>query len=159
MYVFHFYRTLAPSMIPLQIGEHGYESNHATRVQVVPIRTAGNGLCYKFDLTNPFPFYGNTLQMVISSSNLGTDKLNKVDLFIAAENTWQGTIGFGWPYSKIPFSVSGAFSTETVNVISVDLEENIWNYRDGNDNFEHCMNSLPMNKCASIFDPRLLKNL
>ena len=157
--MFRSYRTLAPSLIPLQIGEHGYVSNHATRIQVVPIRSASKGLCYKFDMTNPFPFYEDTLQMVISSSNLGIDKLDKVDLFIAAENTWQGTIGFGWPYSKIPLSVSGDFSTEIVNVINVDIEENIWNYRDGNDNFDDCMNSLPMKKCASIFDPRPLKNL
>ena len=97
--------------------------------------------------------------MVIGSSNLGTDKLTKVDLFIAAENTWQGTIGYGWPYSKIPLTASGAFSTELVNTINVDLEENIWNYRDGKDNFDDCMNNLHMNNCASIFDPRPLKNL
>ena len=97
--------------------------------------------------------------MVISSSNVGADKLNKVNLFIASENTWQGTIGYGWPYSKIPFSASGAFSTEIVDVINVDLEENIWNYRNGKYNFEDCMNSLHMNKCASIFDSRPLKNL
>ena len=126
--------------------------------EVVPVRTIANGLCYKFSMSNPFPFH-NTLQMVISSSNVKTDKLNKVNLFIASENTWQGTIGNGWPYSKIPFLASGAFSTEIVNVINVDLEENIWNYRDGKYNFDDCMNSLHMNKCVSIFDSRPLKNL
>ena len=149
------YRALAPYFIPLQIGKHLY---NGSKIEVVPIRTMGNGLCYKFHMSNPFPFH-NLLQMVISSSNVGTDKLNKVDLFIASENTWQGTIGNGWPYSKIPFSASGAFSTEIVNVINVDLEENIWNYRDGKYNFDDCMNSLHMNKCASIFDSRPLKNL
>ena len=143
------------SLIPFQIGEHNYDG---TWIEVVPIRTMGYGLCYKFHLSNPFPLT-NTLQLVIGSSNLGTDKLTKVDLFIAAENTWQGTIGYGWPYSKIPLTAIGAFSTELVNTINVDLEENIWNYRDGQDNFDDCMNNLHMNKCASIFDPRPLKNL
>ena len=73
-------------MIPFQIGEHDY---YGTRIEVVPIRTMVDGLCYKFNLSNPFPSY-NRLQIVIGSSILGTDKLNKVDLFIAAENTWQG---------------------------------------------------------------------
>ena len=87
----HSYRTSltidSAGMIPFQIGEHNY---YGTRIDVAPIRTMGNGLCYKFNMTNPFPFWKNTLNMVIGSSNLGTDKLNKVDLFIAAENTWQG---------------------------------------------------------------------
>ena len=85
--VSHSYRTSTDfEMIPFQIGEHNY---YGTRIEVAPIRTMGNGLCYKFNMTNPFPFF-NTLQLVIGSSNLRTDKLNKVDLFIAAENTWQG---------------------------------------------------------------------
>ena len=66
----------------------------------------------------------------------------------------QGTIGNDWPYSKIPFSASGDFSNELTSVISVNLEENIWNYRDGKDNFDDCMNSLNISKCYSIFDPR-----
>ena len=151
----HFYRAFIP-LIPLQIGEQDY---NGTRIEVVPIRTVGNGLCYKFHLTNPFPLYGYALQMVIGSSNLGTDKLNKVDLFIAAENTWQGTIISDWPYSKIPFAASGVFSTNLISIVNVDLEENVWNYRDGKENIDECMNGLNTNPCASIFDPRPLKNL
>ena len=142
-------------MIPFQIGEHDY---YGTRIEVVPIRTMVDGLCYKFNLSNPFPSY-NRLQIVIGSSILGTDKLNKVDLFIAAENTWQGLIYHDWPYSKIPLTASGVFSTEVAKIITIDLEENVWNYRDGEDNFGDCMNGLQRSKCASIFDPRSLKNL
>ena len=84
----HSYRAPIPDLIPFKIGNHDY---NGTRIEVVPIKTMGHGLCYKFNMSNPFPFYGNMLHMVIGSSDLGTDKLNKVDLFIAAENTWQGT--------------------------------------------------------------------
>ena len=76
-------------------------------------------------------------------------------------NTYKRSTFFpnvNFSYSKIPFLASGAFSTEIVNVINVDLEENIWNYRDGKCNFDDCMNSLHMNKCVSIFDSRPLKN-
>ena len=66
----------------------------------------------------------------------------------------QGTIGNDWPYSKIPFSASGDFSNELISVINVNLEENIWNYRDGKDNFDDCINGLNISKCSSIFDPR-----
>ena len=142
-------------MIPFQIGEHDY---YGTRIEVVPIRTMVDGLCYKFNLSNPFPSY-NRLQIVIGSSILGTDKLNKVDLFIAAENTWQGLFYHDWPYSKIPLTASGVFSTKVAKIITIDLEENVWNYRDGEDNFGDCMNGLQRSKCASIFDPRSLKNL
>ena len=142
-------------LIPFQIGEHNY---YGTRIEVVPIRTMANGLCYKFNMTNPFPFY-NMLQMVVSSSILGSDKLQKVNLFISAENTWQGTIINDWPYSKIPFAVSGVFFTNLISIVNVDLEENVWNYRDGNENIDECMSGLSTNPCASIFDPKPLKNL
>ena len=82
----HSYRTSA-GLIPFQTGEHNY---YGTRIEVAPIRTMGNGLCYKFNMTNPFPLANFQFQIIIGSSNLGIDKLNKVDLFIAAENTWQG---------------------------------------------------------------------
>ena len=82
----HFCRALLPDLIPLKIGKHDY---NGTRIEVVPIRTISYGLCYKFNMSNPFPSF-DTLQMAIGSSSLETDKLNKVDLFIAAENTWQG---------------------------------------------------------------------
>ena len=131
----HFYRGLTPVLLPLQIGIHDY---NGTKIEVVPIRTMGYGLCHKFKMSKPFPTFGK-LQIVIGSSSLETDRLHKVDLFIAAENTWQGTIGHGWPYSKIPFTASGAFSTDLVNINNVDLEENIWHYRDGKDNFDDCM--------------------
>ena len=141
-------------MIQFQIGEHDY---YGTRIEVVPIRTKGYGLCYKFNMSNPFPL-SKPLHIIFGSSNLETDKLKKVDLFIAAENTWQGTIGYGWPYSKIPLTASGAFLKDLISVNYVDLEENIWHYRDGKDDFDDCMNGLQINKCASIFDPRPLKN-
>ena len=141
-------------MTPFQIGEHAY---HGTRATLEPIRTISYGLCYKFNLSNPLSFY-NQFQMIIGSSELGMDKLKKVDLFIASENTWQGTIGLGWPYSKIPLVASGAFSTDVANIINIAIEENIWNYRDGKDDFDDCMSGQHKGKCVSIFVPRPLKN-
>ena len=141
-------------MTPIRIGEHSYTNTRAT---LEPIRTLGYGLCYKFNMSNPLPHF-EQLQIFIGSSKLGMDKLKKVDLFIAAKNTWQGTIGKGWPYSKIPLVASGAFSTEVTNIINIGIEENLWNYRDGKDDFDDCMRDQPKDKCVSIFDPRPLEN-
>ena len=52
------------------------------------------------------------LHLIIGSSILGLDKLKKVDLFIGAENTWQGTIGL---YTNHPLIASGVFSVDAVN--------------------------------------------
>ena len=95
------------------------------------------------------------LQLVVSSStSSGVDKLENLDFYIASDNTWQGVVIDDWPYSKIPYVVRGAFSTETTTSIYVELEENIWKYREGISDFDECMNDQPMQNCKSIFDLR-----
>ena len=96
-------------MKQLETGEHDYVG---TRINVVPIKTMIRGLCYKFNLSNPLPLQNKQLHLIIGSSILGLDKLKKVDLFIGAENTWQGTIGL---YTNHPLIASGVFSVDAVN--------------------------------------------
>ena len=95
-----------------------------------------------------------SLQLVIGSSTSGLDKLEKLNFYIASDNTWQGVIMNKWPYSNTPMLVSGVFSTETFSSVIVELDENIWKYRKGLSDFDECMNDQPMQKCISIFDPR-----
>ena len=72
---------------------------------------------------------------------------------------WQGIFGKRWPYSKsTPLSIDGIFSTEVTNIFMVDLEENVWKSRDGNSNFNECMDDRYMKDCKSIFDPRIYTN-
>ena len=106
-YCYH-YRDLF-DLKQLETGEHDYVG---TRIKVVPIKTMIRGLCYKFNLSNPLPLQNKQLHLIIGSSILGLDKLKKVDLFIGAENTWQGTIGL---YTNHPLIASGVFSVDAVN--------------------------------------------
>ena len=41
-----------------------------------------------------------------------------------------------------------------MSIFKVDLEENVWKSRQGNSNFDECMNDRYLKDCASIFDPR-----
>jgi len=34
-------------------------------------------------------------------------KLQRIDVFVAAENTWQGIVYKNWPYNQIPLKVIG----------------------------------------------------
>ena len=89
----------------------------------------------------------------MTSSSKAEDKLKKVQLFFAAENTWQGIIS-EWPYSKVPPFVSGELDTESYKLISIEIKkENQWNWRSGILDFDDCMNDGNASECSSIFDP------
>ena len=139
--------------MPLEIGTHKY---FGKEIEVASIQSATNGLCYKLKFSDPLPYYSIPLQLIISSSlTQGVDKLEKVHILVASNNTWQGIVGNRWPYSKnAPLSVDGTFSTEFMSIFKVDLEENVWKSREGNSNFDECMNDRYLKDCASIFDPR-----
>ena len=89
----------------------------------------------------------------MTSSSKAEDKLKKVHLFVAVENTWQGTI-HDWPYSKVPPIVTGELNTESYKLISISLKENQWNYRSGISDFDNCMDDYNTTQCSSIFDPK-----
>ena len=65
-------------------------------MELIPVRTIVNGLCYKFtfsDALSSGPL--NSPNVFVSSYN---DDLKNINLLIAEENTWQGIIGGEWPY-------------------------------------------------------------
>ena len=67
---------------------------------MIPVRTILRGLCYKLKLSNPLPLNPDYFTIYVSSSIQGVDKLEKIDLMIAANDTWQGIVGDSWPYNK-----------------------------------------------------------
>ena len=140
-----------PTLKPLQIGTHDYFN---TKIEVTPVRTLVNGMCYRFKIPHSIPSYQGSQRLFISRSTSGVDKLENLLFYIASDNTWQGVIINNWPYSNTPLLVRGVLSTETRTEISVDLDENIWKYREGMPDFDECMNDQPMKECISIFDPR-----
>ena len=139
--------------MPLEIGTHKY---FGKEIEVASIQSATNGLCYKLKFSDPLPYYTIPLQLIISSSlTQGVDKLEKVHILVASNNTWQGIVGNRWPYSKkAPLSIKGTFSSEVISSFIVDLEENIWKSRNGSSDFDRCLNDRYLKDCASIFDPR-----
>ena len=88
----------------------------------------------------------------------GKDKLKRVQVLIAANDTWQGIIFNSWPYSKTPPFIKGTFDKNTFRVVFIDFEENVWNYRDGVFDFNKCIQTFNESKCIPIFDPRLQKS-
>ena len=91
------------NFIPLQVGAYDYGTT--IRIELIPVRTIYRGLCYKLKLSNTLPLSSNTLNpdwfmFHISSFIQGIDKLEHIDLMIAANNTWQGIVGSNWPYSQ-----------------------------------------------------------
>ena len=142
------------TITPLQIGNNDFEQmNRRIKLMVTPVRTMMNGLCYKFKVPNSFPRWNGILQLIVgSSTSSGVDKLEKLYFYIASDNTWQGVIMNNWPYSKLPLFVTGFFSTETISSIRVELDENVWKYREGISDFDECMNHQPK-QCISILDP------
>ena len=139
---------MSSTLNPLKIGNNDYLN---ATIEVTSIRTLVNGLCYKFKM----PSLTSPLQLLISSSTSGVDKIEKLDFYVASDNTWQGVIINNWPYSNTPLLVRGVFSTETTSSISINFDENIWKYREGMSDFDECMNDQPLKDCTSIFDPRL----
>ena len=80
---------------PIKVGKYNY---FGFELELLPVRTLVRGLCYKLEISSEKPLW---LHFIVSSSSKTKDRLKRVDLFMAAENTWQGTI-HKWPYSKVP---------------------------------------------------------
>ena len=89
------------NVVPLQLGTHNYNDYLSTRrIEVIPVRTIFQGLCYKLKLSNPLPKNQGYFVIFVTSSIQGVDKLEKIDLMIAANDTWQGIVTNNWPYNK-----------------------------------------------------------
>ena len=95
---FYFSCSNSYNVVPLQVGTHKYVDyfNKNVTIETIPIRTMIRGLCYKLKLSNP----SNYFMLFAGSSIQSLDKLEKMNLMIATENTWQGLVGDRWPYSK-----------------------------------------------------------
>ena len=131
----------------IKVGKHNY---FGFEIELLPIRTLVRGLCYKLEISSEKPLW---LHLLATSSSKAEDRLKRVDLFMAAKNTWQGTI-HKWPYSKVPPFVTGDLDTKSYKLISIELNENEWNWRSGISDFDNCMDDYKATKCSSIFDPK-----
>ena len=87
------------TVTPLQVGANDYVDSFGThgRLEIIPVRTTTQGLCYKLTLSN---IHMNGFLFFIGSSIQSLDKLEKINLMIATNDTWQGIVGNKWPYTK-----------------------------------------------------------
>ena len=70
---------------------------------------------------------------------------------IASRNTWQGLV-YGEKYKKAIPIVTGELASKLIAFAAIKLEESIWDYRNGKDNFDVCIQGNVKNDCKSIFD-------
>ena len=134
-------------------GVHDYFSTN--KINVSYIHTVKNGLCYKLELENPVPFF----QVIVESSLQETDKLTKVNLIVAAKNTWQGIILNDWPYNQVPLKIGKHMVSRYANIYDVKLKEELWRNLEGHDEFDDCMNNFDVEEgCISMFEPQRNQN-
>ena len=142
----------------LSVGIHEY---FGQIIETTPIRTT-SGLCYKvesketkFEDETSFVFsvFSNNWQMNQD------DKLEKINLHVVADNTWQGVIYGSWANTKNPLKVTGDFHNLSLNVNFVTIVATEWTYMKGNGNFSQCLQEqVPISEsCKSIFHPNSVK--
>ena len=136
-------------MITLGPGNYDYFPNN--KIEVSHVRTVKNGLCYKLDMENPFPY----IQIMVNSNLEGMDRLTKVNLMVAAKNTWQGIILNDWPYNQVPLKIGTELVPRYANIYDVKLKEELWKNLEGHNEFDDCMNNFEFEQgCISMFDPQ-----
>ena len=135
-------------------GSYDYFPNN--KVDVSYVRTIKNGLCYKLELESPVSF----IQIIVSSSNLqGIDKLTKVNMMIAAKNTWQGIILNDWPYNQVPLKIVKDMVPGFSSIYNIKLKEESWKNLEGHDEFDNCIMELDFEQgCISMFEPQTHQN-
>ena len=134
-------------------GVHDYFG--INKINVSYVRTVKNGLCYKLELENPFPF----IQIMVNSNLEGMDRLTKVNLMVAAKNSWQGIILNDWPYSQVPLKIDKELVSRYSNIYDIKLKEDLWKNLEGKDHIDECMEALNFEQgCISMFEPQTHRN-
>ena len=146
---------------PLEVGTFEY---FGQTIETNPIRTT-SGLCYKvesketkFEDETSFVFsvYSYNLDQWTMNQD---EKFEKINLYVVADNTWQGVIYGSWANAKNPLKVTGDFHNLSINVNFVKIEATEWTYMKGNGNYSQCLQEQePISEsCKSIFHPNSFK--
>ena len=141
----------------LKVGTHEY---FGQIIETLPMRTT-SGLCYKVESkATPFEYETSFLFMVWNYINgQKQNKLEKIKLYVVADNTWQGVIYGSWANTKNPLKVIGDFHELSSDVHFVPIEVTEWNYMKGNGNYSQCLEEKESDpgSCKSIFHPQSFK--
>ena len=140
--------------LELEIGKHQYSGN--ITIEVYPILTF-RALCYKIEYVSQMPPEPHGIYLTVTTSDKGVNKLQGINWFPAATNTWQGVITEDWPYNNIPQKLSGNFKQSFTNYFPIKLREDVWKYLEGESDFDSCIAQERYNNifgqihCDSIF--------
>ena len=147
-------------MTNLKEGIHEY---FGQIIETTPIRTT-SGLCYKVESNARFEHETSFLFIVVDINGRKdqVDKLEKMNLYVVATNTWQGVIYGSWENTKNPLNIIGDFTdvlANSMNMYFVPIEVTEWAYMNGNGNYSQCLEEQePISKsCKSIFHPKSFK--
>ena len=77
--------------------------------------------------------------LTITTTDQGIDKLEGINWFVAATNTWQGAIAEDWPYNNIPQKLNGNFKQDFSNYFPIKLREDVWKYLEEQSDFDDCI--------------------
>ena len=150
-----------PKLTNLKKGTHDY---FGQSIETTPIRTT-SGLCYKVE-SNATKFEYKTsfvfIVVDINGKKDQVDKLEKMNLYVVATNTWQGVIYGSWADTKNPLKIIGDFNdvlANSINIYFVPIEATEWAYMNGTGNYSRCLEEQePISKsCKSIFHPKSFK--
>ena len=140
----------------LELGKNGISGEI---IEIHPIPTP-HAQCikieYLFKLKHIHPLFGFLPIYIDVKINQKMDKLQQFDVFVAAENTWQGIVYNSWPYSQIPLKVSEKVPKPGLGrQLNFKIEENVWKHLKGVDETEDCLQELKVivANCTSLFHP------
>ena len=144
--------------------EEGTHEYFGQSIETTPIRTT-SGLCYKVESKATKFEYKTSFLFTVVDINGGkdqVDKLEKVNLYVVASNTWQGVIYGSWANTKNPLNIIGDFNDaldDSINIHFVPIEVTEWAHMNGTGNYSQCLEEQePISKsCKSIFHPKSFK--
>ena len=111
--------------LTLKIGQNDFMG---LEIVVTPIPTK-LAMCCKLEFSEEFG-PSHMLQVMQNSSN-EIDKLQRISILLATENTWQGTItGKNWPYINKPVEIKADFQQNVSKQYRIQIQENLWKYRE-----------------------------
>ena len=142
-------------MVNLEVGTHEY---FGQIIETTPIRTT-SGLCCKVEFkATKFEYETSFLFNVVDENGQTNqiDKFRKINLYVVANNTWQGVIYGSWANTKNPLKVIGVFNDFSMDIHFVPIEVTEWTYIKGIGNFQQCLDEQePISEsCKSIFFPK-----
>ena len=81
-------------------------------MKISPIKTP-HALCIKIEYLYKIPL--DESDFIFIDVKISNENLKQLNMFVAAENTWQGVTYRNWPYNQIPLKIVGKISDSGID--------------------------------------------